>query len=315
MVYGIVALVLLFSSIKGYSGKRTSCLVQTTADAIRFNLLRMLICILIGAALVFLEGAQRFLAIEAGMLWICVLAGGANAAFLIGWLLAVQKNAMVSVDVGLTLGSLLPAVLCAILFTEPISVPKMLGFALILVATAILAGHSKQTVNGGLGGALLLVFAAVGEGMSSFAQQLYKQFYTDGGSAATGTVYPKTVYHFYTYVFAALALLLALAVYLLLQRRHTKSAADGKRTAGRIPPRALVHILVMAICLFAANYFQTVATNDYGMSSQMLYPLLKGGCLITVNITAMLFFGEKITKRSVLGSLVALAGIIVMSIL
>ena len=71
----------------------------------------------------------------------------------------------------------------------------------------------------------------------------------------------------------------------------------------------------MAICLFAANYFQTVATNDYGMSSQMLYPIIKGGCLITVNFTAALCFGEKLTLRCVLGSLVALAGIISMSVL
>ena len=71
----------------------------------------------------------------------------------------------------------------------------------------------------------------------------------------------------------------------------------------------------MAVCLFAANYLQTVATNDLGLSSQMLYPILKGGCLITVNFTAMIFFGERITKRSVIGSLVALFGIVIMSVL
>jgi multidrug transporter EmrE-like cation transporter len=47
----------------------------------------------------------------------------------------------------------------------------------------------------------------------------------------------------------------------------------------------------------------------------VLYPLLKGGCLVTVNIVAMLFFGEKITKRSVLGTTVALAGVVVMNVL
>ena len=81
-----------------------------------------------------------------------------------------------------------------------------------------------------------------------------------------------------------------------------------------VPANILLHIFVMAICLFAANYFQTVATNDYGMSSQMLYPIIKGGCLITVNFTAMLFFGEKMTVRSVCGSLIALVGIVCMSI-
>ena len=76
----------------------------------------------------------------------------------------------------------------------------------------------------------------------------------------------------------------------------------------------LPYIIVMAISMFAATYFQTVATGDYGMPSQVLYPLIKGGCLITVNITAMLFFGEKITKRSLLGSAVALIGVVVMNV-
>ena len=71
----------------------------------------------------------------------------------------------------------------------------------------------------------------------------------------------------------------------------------------------------MAISMFAANYLQTVATNDFAMPSQVLYPIIKGGSLIAVNFTAMIFFGEKITPRSVVGSLVALAGMIFMNVL
>ena len=42
---------------------------------------------------------------------------------------------------------------------------------------------------------------------------------------------------------------------------------------------------------------------------------IKGGCIITVNFTAMIFFKEKMTWRSIVGSLVALVGVIVMNIL
>ncbi|MBR3704621.1 MAG: hypothetical protein IKM11_03945, partial [Oscillospiraceae bacterium] len=74
------------------------------------------------------------------------------------------------------------------------------------------------------------------------------------------------------------------------------------------------YIVIMAISMFAATYFQTVATGDFGMSSQVLYPLIKGGCLITFNVTAMVFFGEKVTRRSLIGSAVALVGIVVMNV-
>ena len=315
MVYIIVAIALLCLTIKGYCGKKTSIYVRDTSDSFLFNLLRMVFCIFIGIAFVFAEGAQGALLIESKMLWICVLSGMANAAFLVGWLLAIQKNSMVSVDVSLTLGSIIPAILCALLFGEAISIPKMLGFALIIAATFILAGHAKKKGSFGIIGILLLLFATVGDGLSGFAQQLYKQYYTADGLHANSIYYPKTVYHFYTYVFAAILLLIVLIAYRIATVKRA-SDSEGSKDKRLLPPKNVVlHIFIMAVCLFAANYLQTVATNDYGMPSQVLYPVIKGGCLITVNFVAMIFFGEKITKRSILGTLTALAGIISMSVL
>ena len=160
-------------------------------------------------------------------------------------------------------------------------------------------------------------FGAVGDGVTGFSQQLYKHCYTEAGSIAK-TYYPKTVFHFYTYVFAALVLLVLFVIYHVQEKRLCGTVCtENTRTPEKpaVSLRAVVHIFVMAVCLFAANYLQTVATNDLGLSSQMLYPILKGGCLITVNFTAMIFFGERITKRSVIGSLVALFGIVIMSVL
>lgn len=315
MVYGIIGIALLFLTVKGYSGKRTSCVVRNTGDALFFTLLRMIFCMLIGFLMVFAEGAVGFLRMDGKMLAICALSGAANAALLVGWMLAVRKNSMVSVDVSTTVGSLLPALLCAWLFSEAISIPKMIGFAIIIAATVVLAGNRRERKGASAMGAMLLVFAAVSDGMCGFSQQLYKQYYTEAGSMTQGVFYPKTVYHFYTYVFSALILLLVWGVYWMMGAVKKREGQERVRVFGAVSPRILLHIFIMAICLFAANYFQTVATNDYGMSSQMLYPIIKGGCLITVNFTAMLFFGEKMTVRSVGGSLIALVGIVCMSIL
>lgn len=317
MVYLIVLLALIFLSIKGFCGKKTSTCVQQTSDAFRFNILRMLLCMLLGIVVVFLERAQGSLRVEGRMIAICLLAGICNAMFLIGWILAIRKNSMVTMDVALTLGAILPAVLCAILFHEPISIPKLLGFVLIILAAAILAGYNKNTKgNPGLGGILLVIVASVGEGLVSFSQQLYKQYYTEGGSMAGDVIYPKSIYNFYIYVFAAAVLILCLIAYDIYHcikdstKRWTDEVKHGVKTLiGPMP-----YIVIMAISMFAATYFQTVATGDFGMSSQVLYPLIKGGCLITVNVTAMVFFGEKVTRRSLIGSAVALVGIVVMNV-
>ena len=315
MVYLLVGVTLLCLSVKGYCGKRVSCAVRNTGDSFLFNSLRMLFCILIGAALVLAEGVADQLLPEWEMLLICLFSGVANAAFLVFWLFAVQKNAMVSVDVGLTLGSLLPALLCAWLFGEAISLPKMLGFALILLATLVLAGRSKKT-GVGLVGVILLVLASLGDGLSGFSQQLYLQLYTETGSRTHGVFYAKTVFHFYTYVFAALILIAVLTVYRLReQKKAPHGATDAHGTGLSIPPRVLLYITLMAVSLFVTNYLQTVVTGDLGMPSQMLYPILKGGALITVSLYSAFFFGEKITPRSVCGILIALAGIVCMSLL
>ena len=316
MGYLFVGIALIFLSVKGYCGKKTGNCMRHTGDAFLFNLVRMLLCILIGLVPLALDGAWGYLGLDRGMLLICLLAGVSNAAFLVGWILAVQKNAMVTVDVTLTIGSIIPAVLCAILFKEALLWQKMIGFLLIIVASAILSGYNKsQKGSTGFGGVIFLLLASVGEGMVSFTQQLYKQYYSGAeGMAGTG-YYPLSVYHFYTYVFAGVLLLAFFLVYSAVLYR--RAPADNKPTPVYVLSSlktTIVYIVVMAICLFLGNYFQTIATSTYGMPSQIMYPLIKGACLIIVNITAMVFFGEKITKRSVLGSLVALSGIVVISL-
>lgn len=304
-------------TVKGFCGKKLSGYVKSGRDPYFFNFLRLVFCIVIGIAIVFMEGAAGQLAVEFKMLAISFLSGISNAAFLVCWMLAVRRNSLVSVDVGLTLGSLIPSILCLILFGEEFSIPKMIGFLCIVIATVILSGGEEEKKKSGALGLILLFLAAVGDGMSGFAQQLYKHFYTEGGARVGEVVYSKSVFHFYTYVFAAAALLIALIVYYIVSRRS--GAKSGEAAPVRIipnaPPIAFLHISVMAITLFLANYLQTVATNDLGLSSQILYPIIKGGCLVTVTVIAMLFFGEKITKRSILGSLVAILGIVIMSVL
>lgn len=310
MIYGVIAISVLCLTVKGYCGKRTSCLIKSTNDAFIYNLLRMLFCIAIVSVFVLAGNSQSYLHVEWEMLAICLLAGVTNVTVLVGWFMIIRRCSLVSVNIGTTLGSIVPAVMCAFVFGESISPFKMLGFSLVFCATLVLASGTK---TGGGKRSLLLPLVAVADGMSSFAQQLYKQFYTETGDYAHGIFYPKNVYHFYNYVFTAFTLVMLLAIFAARSPRP-KRITEYRSRDPIIPTRAVFHIFVMAVCLFAANYLQTVAASDYGMTSQVLYPFIRGGCLITVNITAVLF-GEKFTLRSAVGSLVALGGIVIMSVL
>ena len=318
MAYLLLVIALLCLSVKGYCGKKTSTDLRQSTDPMLFNLLRMIFCVVIGLVLILIEGAGDQLAIESGMLWITLGAGVANVAFLIGWILAVRRIPLVTMDVSLTIGSLLPAVLCLILFDEAISLSKMIGFALILAATVILSGCGKSAGRRcGFLGVVLAVIATLGEGLSSFCQQLYKQYYTVDDSRAHGVYYSNAVFQLYTYVFAGSILLLLFIGAAVYQYRKQEKVPKTQYVKGLFSSckHPLPYIVVMAICLFAGNYLQTAATTVYGMPSQVLYPVIKGGCLVTVNLTAMLFFNEKPTWRRITGSLVALGGAVLMSVL
>lgn len=318
MAYLFLIITLICLSIKGYCGKKTSTDIKLSTDPILFNLLRMLLCIGIGFLMILLDSAVTQMAVEPLMLVLTFCAGAANVAFLIGWILAVRRIPLVTMDVSLTIGSILPAVLCLILFDEAISIPKMIGFGLILLATVVLSGYGGSTgKKAGFLGVALAVIATLGEGLSSFCQQLYKQYFTVEGKRFYGVTYENSVFQFYVYVFAAALLLIIFAAVAIVgyQKREKSEETHYVRGLFASCKRPFPYIVVMAICLFAGNYLQTAATATYGMSPQVLYPVLKGGCLVTVNLTAMLFFNEKPTRRSIAGSVIALGGAVLMSVL
>ena len=299
MEYILILIVLLCLALKGYCGKKTSQAVALIGDAFRFNFTRMLFCLVIGTVPVLVEGAG--FAIDWRMAAICLLSGAMNVGFVVFWIFAVRKIALVTVDAALTLSSILPAVLCLVLFGTPVKWESLLGFALIFGAACLLASYSRQQKGGfSLGAFLLMVLAAICDGLMAFSQQLYRRYCAD---------YSNTVFQFYTFLFATLIF----AVILVSWRASGKEKPSAESTARF--KKAVPLIVIMAGCLFAASYLQTFVTSAYGVNPDYLYPVIKGGCLVISNCMGTLFFGEKITVKSVIGSLITTAGIAVMSLL
>ena len=299
MKYVLIVTVLLCLALKGFCGKKTSQAVALIGDAFRFNFTRMLFCLVIGVLPVLIEGAS--LAVDGRMAAICLLSGATNVGFVVFWIFAVRKIALVTVDAALTLSSILPAVLCLVLFGTPIAWSSILGFVLIFGAACLLASYSRrQKGEFGAGAFLLMVLAAVSDGLLAFSQQLYRRYCAE---------YSNTVFQFYTFLFATL-----IFACILVGWRATGKEKTSEESTARFK-RAVPLIAIMAGCLFASSYLQTFVTSRLGVNPDFLYPVIKGGCLVMSNCMGMLFFGEKITARSVIGSLITITGIVLMSVL
>ncbi len=313
MEYLILLATLLFLTIKSGCAKKTSTYVTNNGQAFFFNFFRIFLCVLLGTVTIFVEGAVGQLSLSGGMLLICFLSGLANAALLVGYLIAVTRISYVTVEVTIIAGSIIPAILCFFFFSESISAAKMIGFVLIVFATFVLSsGKGKKTGRAGLLGTLCLIIAVVCDGLASFAQQLYKHYYTAEGIRVGDVLYPKSVFHFYTYVFAAAILILVFFGFVL---SHPKGERIKylKESAVAVK-KPFPFIAGMSLGMFIAMYLQTVLANDFAFPTQILYPVIKAGGIVMVTIVAMLFFGEKPTRRSISGLLLAIGGIVVMNV-
>lgn len=139
-----------------------------------------------------------------------------------------------------------------------------------------------------------------------------------GGIYAGETLYSEATFNFWMYVMAAAVLIVVYVVYVLTAgRKETTPEGEPLTTPRRIKDiaKALPYVAVMAACLFGANYFQTISTSIYGMKAQVLYPVIKAGCLISSNLQGALLFNEKLTVQNVVGSIVALGGMILINVL
>ena len=293
MGYGFLLLALLAGATKGYCGKRTSGYVNEYKDAMLANSIRMIFCILIGLGMVLFSGGAGLLKIDGTTLWITLLSGVGNSAFVVLWLIAVKKGAYMMLDIFCTIGILIPLIGCAVLFGEAIMPHHIVGMLILLAAVFIMCSYNnsiKSKIT--LSSLVLLLLCGAANGLSDFSQKLFVNLAADT---------PISIYNFYTYLFSA-AILFACFFFF-------SKDSDEKTNIKKIFP----YILVMSVCLFLYSYFKTLAAKY--LSSAELYPLAQGGALVVSSIMSAVFFHEKITLKCVVGIVLTFAALIVINVL
>ena len=295
MGYLFLGLALFAGVTKGYCGKKTSGYTKDFGDAILANCIRMLLCIVIGLALILATESPAALVPDGKMLLISALSGVSTAAFVVSWLVSVKKSAYMMLDIFLMLGVLIPLVLSSIFFGEGIKLTQWLGMAVLLVAVVIMCSYNNsiKTKITPLS-FLLMLFCGCSSGIADFSQKLFTKHIPDGSAA---------VFNFYTYLFAAVSLIVAYAV------ARKKGGSAGKADFKKI----FWYICIMAVCLFANSYFKTLAASR--LSAVLLYPLNQGSALLLAALMAAVFFKEKLTLKAIIGILIAFAGLLIINLL
>ena len=262
------------------------------------NVVRMLLCIVVGLVLVLAGGHGNKMLPDWRSLGIMALSGLFTSAMVVTWLMAVKRAAYLMVEVFLMLGVLVPIAGSTWFFAETVSLNQWIGIALLVGATLIMYFYNnKQKQKLTLSALVFLTLCGFSNGMIDFSQKCFTESAAD---------VPVSVFNFYTYVFSALTLV---PVLLIFEKGNiVRACVNGKN----ILSKAVVFVVVMAVCLFATSYFKTLAAAY--LPAGQLYPLSQGGSLIFASLMAAIFFKEKPTFSSVLGIVVAFVGLLFINV-
>ena len=297
MGYLFLSVALFFGLTKGFCGKKMGNVAANITSAALLNGVRMLLCILFGFVMVWMNGDLCAMRIGAAELAVSAISGIGTSLFVVMWLLAVRKSAYMMLDVFLTLGALLPMILSLFFFGETITARQWIGFVILLAAVFLMCSyHNSIKTRLTLPGILLLIGCGLANGVTDFSQKYAVRSLQD---------FPVTVFNFYTYVFAAVVLLLFVAVASVRQKPKFEQENGGTY-------RVFAYVAVMALALMLNSYFKTHAAAH--LDSAVLYPLNQGAALILSTGMAALFFGERLKPKAVAGVLLCFAGLLVMNL-
>ena len=298
MGYLFLAFANLAGTVKGYCGKKVSDTVKTTQDAMLANFLRMILCSVIGLGVVVLAGGFGGFRISGEGIFISFISGLSSAIFVISWLFAVHHGAYMLVDVFLTVGLIVPISLCSIFFGEKIEWNHVLGFSILILAVWVMCSYSSSVKSKmKIKSLLILLLCGISQGLSSFSQKWFVYSY-DGASIPA--------FNFYTYVFAAIILLISFVA--LNKIRKEKKDSENFLTK----PIATL-ITVMAIMLFLSSYLMTLAATK--LDAVLLYPLSTGLSLVLSCAMCSVCFKEKLNTKCICGIILSFISIVFINLI
>lgn len=255
----------------------------------------MILCIIIGLVISILTLEPQTLVPSKEMLLIGMVSGISTSVFVVSWLLSVKNSAYMLLEVFVMLGVLIPLIGSNILFGESIKPTQWLGMLLLLAAVVLMCSYNnsvkKKITPSSL---ILLIVSGSSCGIADFSQKCFMKQVQDAS---------PMIFNLYTYVFAALTLIIACLF----------AASKGFKTEKATIKSIVFPITVMAVCLFMNSYFKTLAAKH--LDAILLYPLNQGCALILSSLMAAFLFKEKLSFKGICGIVIAFIGLIIINLL
>ncbi|MBQ9783625.1 MAG: EamA family transporter, partial [Clostridia bacterium] len=117
-------------------------------------------------------------------------------------------------------------------------------------------------------------------------------------------------FNLYTYLFAAVVLLLCFA---LFRAKEKKTSELPHQPPKKVLLPIVGYVIVMAVCLFLNSYFKTAAAKH--LDATQIYPLSQGGSLILSMLMSAILFREKINLKAIVGVALSFVALLLINVL
>ena len=114
MGYMYLALALFAGLAKGFYGKTISNDVETFKECLFVNMIRLLLCALVGLLPVFIKNGFEGLVLTADALPVYLLAGASMATFCVAWMFAYRNEAYMFLSIFTMTGTIITCILDAV---------------------------------------------------------------------------------------------------------------------------------------------------------------------------------------------------------
>lgn len=305
MYYILLFIATICGTAKGICSKKISLDISSFKGASLINILRMLICALIGFLIVVFSNQLGYLSIEPLTILVILLSGISNAIFVTTWLITVKNGAVMLINVFNTLSCIIPIIFARIFFNEHIYLYQIVSFFVLVLGTAIMADYSQKSVKKiSAKGWALLVITATFQGLIYLAQKWLG--YLVNNSIITPC--PSAVFNFYSYVVSFLFLSILFSILTFkdkIERKKTFIIYNPKRT--------ILIVVLLSLFLFFNSFLNTLVSAH--LSAIITYPIAQGLNLLLWFFASWLMFKEKPTKKSILGVTLVFIGLVAMNLL
>ena len=231
-------------------------------------------------------GFGRFFPVELGRHTTSVLGGINGVLYLAGFVLLqrnVRENGVVLSATFIKLGLLVSMAVSVVLFGERPEIWQWAGFALAVAAIVLMNYRPGEGKAGNMAGLLLLLLAGGGgDAMSKVFEELGNPAFTDH--------------------FLLLTFLMALGLCLML-------VGVSKKPAGRWE---WIFGLLIGIPNFFSAKFLLGALKD--LAAVIVYPVYSVATILTVTVTGVLVFREKLEKKQWLALGMILVALVLLNI-